>query len=376
MTTIGKETALNLDVKPAATNRPKTVNPEPFKLADNRSQPDKSVFNQPFNNTFNKNPTVSIGLPVYNGENFIGAAIESILQQTFQDYELIISDNASTDRTAEICQRYASQDPRIRYYRNPTNRGPAWNYNQVFHLSNGEYFKWVAHDDVLAPTFIEATLATLIADESAVLSFSKVNIIDETSRIIKPYDVALSGDSNRPATRFKAMIDVKHRCYDIFGLFRTSALAKTSLIGSYAGSDRVLLGRISLQGKLQTIPERLFQAREHGQQSIAMLRQPLHKHLRMHHYAVWFDPQNKGKILLPNWRILAEYLAAIHAVPLTLSNRVGCYLVLIHWLFSYQNWAKLGRDVAIALLQITSKLLSKSVTPAIILLRKIKRSPV
>ena len=376
MTTVNQKTSFNLDVKLEPRNCSPVANLEPFKLDTNRSQPDRSTSNQSPSGTSNNRPTVSIGLPVYNGENFICAAIESILQQTFQDYELIISDNASTDRTAEICQHYASQDARIRYYRNPVNRGPAWNYNRVFHLSSGEYFKWVAHDDVLAPAFIETTLAALIADESAVLSFSKVDIIDATSRIIKQYDMAIASNSNQPATRFKAMINIKHRCYDIFGLFKTSALARTPLIGNYAGSDRVLLGRISLQGKLQTVPERLFQAREHSQQSIAMLRQPLHKHLRMHQYAVWFDPENSGKILLPNWRILAEHLAAIHAVPLTRSNRLSCYLVLAHWLLSYQNWAKLVRDVVIALLQITSKLFSQSVTSAAVFLGRKKRFPV
>ena len=99
-------------------------------------------------------PRVSIGLPVYNGENFLEFALDSILGQTFQDFELIISDNASTDATESICRRYAAKDSRIRYYRNPNNQGAAQNYNRVFALARGEYFKWAAHDDVCKPNYL------------------------------------------------------------------------------------------------------------------------------------------------------------------------------------------------------------------------------
>src|SRR5262245_34163763 len=97
---------------------------------------------------------VSIGLPVYNGDNFIRQTIESYLSQTFEDFELIISDNASTDRTEEICRTFAVQDRRVRYTRNKENIGLARNYNQVFTMSCGEYFKWADHDDMCRPTFL------------------------------------------------------------------------------------------------------------------------------------------------------------------------------------------------------------------------------
>ena len=318
-------------------------------------------------------PQVSIGLPVYNGENFIRAAIESILNQSFQDLELVISDNASTDRTQEICLEYASQDARVRYHRNPVNRGPAWNYNRVFELSSGEYFKWAAHDDVLQPTFIAQTLASLIDDPAAVLSFSQVDVIDEQAALIEPYSVTVDSAHPRTAVRFGEVIDIKHRCYDIFGLIKADVLANTPLIGSYAGSDRTLLGLLSLEGTFKTIPAPLFQARKHAQQSIAMLRQPLHKHLRMHQYAVWFDPKNRGRILLPNWRILSEYISAVGQAPLKLSDRLDCYFTLVRWLFTYQNWAKLGRDIAIALIQIAHWIFTRSVTQAVVLLGKLSK---
>ena len=100
-------------------------------------------------------PKVSIGIAVFNGENFLESALRSILAQTFEDFELIISDNASTDRTADICEQYASQDGRVLYLRQPANLGAQPNYNLLVGQARGRYFKWAAHDDMLAPTFLE-----------------------------------------------------------------------------------------------------------------------------------------------------------------------------------------------------------------------------
>ncbi len=123
-------------------------------------------------------PRVSVGLPVYNGENFIKDALDSILAQTFEDFELIISDNASTDGTQQICRQYTSKDQRIRYIRNDGNIGASKNFNQVFELSSGEYFKWIAHDDLCAPEFLERCVEVLDQDPSIVLCFARPKAID------------------------------------------------------------------------------------------------------------------------------------------------------------------------------------------------------
>lgn len=300
-------------------------------------------------------PTVTIGLPVYNGENFVSEAIESVLAQTFTDYELVICDNASTDHTARICQRYAQQDARIRYYRNARNEGPAWNYNRTFALARGRYFKWVAHDDKFEPEMLEKLLEPLEQHPEAVLGFAQVDVIDAAGELIEPYAVEMQLDGDRPARRFQEMISLKHRCYEIFGLIRKDALANTPLIGSYAGSDRVLLSQLSLQGRFEIVSEPLFKAREHAQQSIAMLRQPRFKLLRMHDYAVWFDPQNKGKLLFPNWRILTEYVRVVYFAPIAVREKIECAWVLFQWLLAYRNIAKLVRDLAIASAQVLGK---------------------
>src|SRR5260370_42097820 len=99
-------------------------------------------------------PKVSIGFPVYNGENYVANALTRLLEQDFQDFELVICDNASTDRTQEIRLAFAHQDDRIRYFRNDRNIGLAANHARTFQLANGKYFKWAAHDDGFPPTML------------------------------------------------------------------------------------------------------------------------------------------------------------------------------------------------------------------------------
>ena len=121
---------------------------------------------------------VSMGMPVYNGERYVAEAIESVLQQTFGDFELVISDNGSTDSTRSICEGYAARDPRVRYFRSDANRGATWNFNRVVELSRGEYFRWAAHDDRIRPEYLERCVAVLDADPEAVLCYTQVEIID------------------------------------------------------------------------------------------------------------------------------------------------------------------------------------------------------
>ena len=130
-------------------------------------------------------PHVSIGIPVFNGEQYLAEAIDSILVLTYADFELIISDNASTDRTQEICRAYTKQDRRIRYYRNATNVGASKNFNRVFELSLVDYFKWAAYDDILAPDFLLKCVEVLDQDPSVVVCFSKMQIIDEDGKVMK-----------------------------------------------------------------------------------------------------------------------------------------------------------------------------------------------
>src|SRR5207244_10480282 len=119
------------------------------------------LLNGPVLGETSKMPRVSIGVPVYNGERYIAETLDSLLAQTFEDFELIISDNASHDRTEGICRAYAAKDSRIRYVRNSTNLGAARNYRLAVELSSGEYFRWANCDDLFAPTSLSRCVEVL-----------------------------------------------------------------------------------------------------------------------------------------------------------------------------------------------------------------------
>jgi hypothetical protein len=136
-------------------------------------------------NLMDSTPLLSIGLFVYNGERFLEETLDSILSQTFTDFELIISDNASTDRTAEISQAYARADSRISYYRNEKNMGAGWNLRRVYELATGKYFKWAAADDLLEPEFLRRCVEALESDPGCVVAYARTKEIDANGTFIK-----------------------------------------------------------------------------------------------------------------------------------------------------------------------------------------------
>ncbi len=216
---------------------------------------------------------VSIAIPVFNGENYLAQTIDSILGQTYDNIELIICDNASTDRTGAISQHCANTDRRVRYVRNSRNIGLSANFNRAFELSTRKYFKWAAHDDLLAPTFIEKCVAALEREPDAVLAQPLVRMIDSHGRIVpfteydayhllKINELPLSS-LPRPSDRFEALIRQPRPCWAPFGLIRREALAKTALIAPYLWSDVTFGAELALLGRFAIIPEELFFNRDH-----------------------------------------------------------------------------------------------------------------
>ncbi|ABQ90760.1 glycosyl transferase, family 2 [Roseiflexus sp. RS-1] len=271
-------------------------------------------------------PRVSIGLPVYNGERYLASALESILAQTFGDFEVIISDNASTDATPEICRAYMARDPRIRYVRNERNLGAAPNYNRVFHLARGMYFRWHAHDDLLAPTYLEQCVAALDAHPGVVLCHSKTVFIDEHDRVIGYDEDSLHFRQASVFSRYYAYLRVARNWINaIFGLIRTDVLRQTVLIGAYSSSDMILLAELILRGEFYEVPEYLFLRRDHEEASVQANRDYQKRQ-------VWFDPRNRGKIELTHWRWTIELLRVIGRVPLAWHDRLLCYAHMQWWL--------------------------------------------
>ncbi len=271
-------------------------------------------------------PKVSIGLPVYNGAEFLSQAIESILGQTFTDFELIISDNASTDNTPAICQNYAAQDSRIRYYRNTTNIGGAHNGNRTFQLARGEYFRWAAHDDLCAPALIEHCVAVLDNDPSVVLCYTQTVNIDQKGQIrgIATLNRATSAKTHQ---RFRDLAFRNDYCEPSYGLIRSAVLGKTRLEQDFTGSDRVLLCELAFHGRFHEIPEPLFYKRHHAKNVYIDWR------ARM----AWFNPAWKGKITFPNWLQFHHYLIAIQQGPISTLEKFYCYLIMSGWVVAHGN---------------------------------------
>lgn len=280
----------------------------------------------------NNKPRVSIGMPVYNGENFLKQAIDSLLSQTFEDFELIVSDNASTDRTEEICRKYATRDRRIRYYRNQKNLGAASNFNCVFELSRGEYFKWAAHDDICAPSFIAECVEVLDRDESVVLCYPKTKLINEDGDLIGvSYKPLRRINASEPQQRFQDILFHAVWCFEVFGLMRTDVLRKTSLIEKYYGSDKVLLAQLSLLGRFQEIEKDLFFRRCSPEQSTNMI---------VRNKAVWINPQY-SKLIPFQLKALAAYMSAPWKTTLTNLQRLACSLSVLRLVFKADKLKKL-----------------------------------
>lgn len=268
-------------------------------------------------------PCISIGFPVYNGERFCAAAMESLLGQTCQDFEIIICDNASTDRTAEICRSYLA-DRRVQFHPAERNRGAAWNFNRSFAFSRGRYFKWMAHDDLCRPEFLERCLEVLEADSGAVLCYPREAGIDEQDRPLgsRPYryDITLEN----PWQRVLGLMLTNRGSPPVFGLIRSEVLRRTRLIGPYDASDQVLLAELAMHGRLAEVPEELLLHREHSQRSVRAC--PGRRAA-----TAWFDTSKAGKLVLPTWRVCWEYCKAVLRSPVRGQERLRCLKQALAW---------------------------------------------
>lgn len=272
-------------------------------------------------------PKVSIGLPVYNGEPYIVEAIESVLGQTYENFELIICDNCSRDETESICRQFMHSDPRVRYHRSSENMGASWNYNRTFELASGKYFRWLAADDYLAPTLLEKSVAVLEARPYCVLAFTWVVDIDAEGCELGVKRSNADSHLDRPSDRFRGLSVVRgsHNCEEVFGLVRTEILASTKLIDNYTDSDRTLLAELGLHGPFYEIAEPLFFHRLHAKGSVSANPSRQER-------TAWFDPAQSQKLVFPNWRQLSEMLLVPLRVPISARERLLCYVHMIGWI--------------------------------------------
>lgn len=293
-------------------------------------------------------PLTSIGLPVFNGQNYIHEAIESVLNQTYSNLELIISDNASTDDTEKICKYYAQKDKRIQYHRFDRNYGASRNYNRTFELSNGPYFKWLAHDDLLTSNNLEKAVAVMENHPDVVLCGSNKKVINSKGETIDHHNLDwLHLCKDKPEERFRDLLRLFSRSFQhadfIFGLIRSENLKRTRLIGNYTSSDFTLLADLILQGKFHVIGEPLFIRRFHQGISTSVYNDnpryntPSNTSLKIQHkthaqIAKWYDPQGKVRYI-PHFKWLNEIFGSIKKHPLNGRSKLMLYANSYAWFF-------------------------------------------
>ena len=274
-------------------------------------------------------PRLSIGLPVYNGEEYLAEALDALLGQTYEDFELVISDNASQDGTEDICRRYATKDSRIRYIRLPRNIGAAPNHNYVFTECRGELFKWASHDDLYARDLLQACVQALDERPEVILAHSGQAVIDSSGQVKVPYEYKLATDSPHAPERFRSFL-FEPGGDDFYGVMRADMLRRVKPHDSYHHADRTFVAEIVLNGPFHQVPELLYFRRDHPTRAE---RANPGKRAR----CVNLDPRRAGP-LHPTPRLLAEYVrgfaSAIRRAPLSSADRRACYGHMAAWMTS------------------------------------------
>jgi glycosyltransferase involved in cell wall biosynthesis len=288
---------------------------------------------------------VSIGMPVYNAESFIAEAIESILSQTFTDFELIISDNASTDSTAAICETYVNKDSRVKYFRNNFNLGISRNYKAAYERSSpSPYFKWAAYDDVMDPTYLERCVSVLDSDPSIVCVHTFQKEIDENGKVAGLFEELHCSDSKSPNVRFNEVIhSLPNSIFVGDSVIRRSILDRTLLFRGYPRDDFALLAELALYGRLYVIPEYLFSRRFHKNRVC---------YTNVYHRILVEDPSKAGKLVLPAWCLWLDYFSACFRVPLSVKERFLCSIRALTSIGNKETLYLLKRDLKWAAVQV------------------------
>jgi glycosyltransferase involved in cell wall biosynthesis len=270
-----------------------------------------------------RTPILTIGLPVYNGEAYLSQAIRSLLDQDFEDFELIISDNGSNDRTEVICREAAAQDSRIRYVRSDQNQGATWNFRRVFELSRGEFFKYAAYDDECYPTMLRRCMEAMIAGgPSVALVYTQSEVIDENSEVVpregSPRWDGVATTAQIACLRFWHVLWWVLHGQAFYGVMRASFLRRVRPNVSVA-DDWVLLAQLAMLGKIVEVPEVLFRLRRHAANTwngATTSQQVLQWH---NPEASWFE-----RVLPFRVAIMVEHMKSVCYLPLTVTEKLSC----------------------------------------------------
>jgi glycosyltransferase involved in cell wall biosynthesis len=272
-------------------------------------------------NTQSKEPLVTIGMPVYNSERYVRQSLDALLAQTYTDFTFVISDNASTDRTGEICREYARKDPRVHYFRNERNIGLSANFNRVLQLTNSKYLKWSTSNDLVAPDMLADAVAVMEADPSIILCYPKTILVDENGHETGRYDDRLQLMDEDPVSRYLTLLTNLRLCHQHQGLIRTDVLRRTSLLSQHTDSDVNLLAELSLYGKFFEVPKYQFSRRFHPDASSSSRSS---QHQARHYYS-----SQVGRLSLPSYRFHLTFFKGVLRSPLTIRQKFRLIRVLL-----------------------------------------------
>jgi glycosyltransferase involved in cell wall biosynthesis len=280
---------------------------------------------------------VLVGLPVYNGQKYLGAAIESHLAQSFGDFNLVISDNGSTDATPEICARYASQDQRITYLRSPQNRGILWNHRRVLELieSPRQYFRWAGADDIMELGLLQAMVEVLDIRPEVQAVVPNTKNIDEQGNIIASMPITLDLQSPDVFERAHTVLVAEFQHVVAYGLLRASTLRLMRTGPNYIGWDPVFIWELALRGQVVQPPGPALLRRFHAG-SISRVKTA--KEMRK-----WVEPNAQSGMNFPHWTWAYERLRVLMACPIPTRDRlrIGAFLARV----TMWDRAALARDV-------------------------------
>ena len=263
-------------------------------------------------------------MPVFNCEKYVAQSLESLLGQTFGDFELVISDNASTDGTEAVCRRYAALDPRVRFFRRRTNIGGPANFNYSFSLCSGQYVKWSTADDYWHPSFLQEAVDVLDSDADVVLSYPMTRLIDADGKTLSDYEDSLSLVDPSPRVRFRELYKRIGLCNAQLGLLRRDAMLKTRLFSGHLACDADFLGEMALLGKFRLLPNVRFYRRMHPDSSSWARDDPEHQR------KFYAPGAGAGSDLHASRRIMFQ-LGAVWRSPIGLADKLALTTDVARW---------------------------------------------
>ena len=285
-------------------------------------------------------PEISIGVPVYNGaSDGLLSTLDSIISQSFENFELVISDNASTDETREICQDYARRDRRVRYYVNDANIGAGVNFNRVFELSRGRFFKWAAADVQCLPGMLQRCY-DVAADSRTGFSlvYPRCQMVDLAGKPLQTEQKSIMLPDAPPHRRMMRVIESVSWVNQLYGLMPRDVLRKTRLHGSFASSDWVLLAELAILGEIHEIPEVLLK-RSYDPASGSSAQKGAKN------WAVWLDTSRSGErfLLSAEQRVFCEYMRSAWRLGSGAGGKAVCLSAVAYARGKRRGRAKINR---------------------------------